>query len=130
MPKETGEKGSRSIRALEILEAMAETTDALSVSEIATATGLPKATAHRLCALLENKGFLAPDIFGKGLFIGHRLRNLALGILAVGGNNAYQHRILSELSNEIGETCNFNVPAGSEILYVDHVEAKWPLRTQ
>ena len=130
MPKETGEKWSRSIRALEILEAKAETTDALFVSEIAAATGMPKATAHRLSALLENKRFLAPDIFGKGLFIGHRLRNLALGILAVGGNNAYQHRILSELSNKIGETCNFNVPAGSEILYVDRVEAKWPLRTQ
>ena len=130
MPKDPVDKGSRSIRALTILEAMAETTDALSVSEIATATGLPKATAHRLCALLENKGFLAPDILGKGLNIGHRLRNLALGILAVGSNNAYQHRILSELSNKIGETCNFNVPAGSEILYVDRVETKWPLRTQ
>ena len=62
MPKETGEKGSRSIRALEILETMAGTIDALSVSEIAAATGLPKATAHRLCALLEHEGFLAADI--------------------------------------------------------------------
>lgn len=124
------DKGSRSIRALKILETMAGTIEALSISEIAAATGLPRATAHRLCALLENEGFLAPDISGKGLFIGHRLRNLALGILAVGGKNAYQHRILSELSNEIGETCNFNVPAGSEILYVDRVEAKWPLSTQ
>ena len=130
MPKKSLDKGSRSIRALEILETMAGTIEALSISEIAAATGLPRATAYRLCALLENEGFLAPDISGKGLFIGHRLRNMALGILAVGGNNAYQHRILSELSNEIGETCNFNVPAGSEILYVDRVEAKWPLSTQ
>ena len=130
MPKKSLDKGSRSIRALKILETMAGTIEALSISEIVAATGLPRATAHRLCALLENEGFLAPDISRKGLFIGHRLRNLALGILAVGGKNAYQHRILSELSNEIGETCNFNVPGGSEILYVDRVEAKWPLSTQ
>jgi DNA-binding IclR family transcriptional regulator len=130
MPKESVDKGSRSIRALTILEAMAGTTDALSVSEIAKATGLPKATAHRLCALLESEGFLVPGFSGKGLDMGHRSRNLALGVLAMGGNNAYQHRILSELSNEIGETCNFNVPAGGEILYVDRVETEWPLRTQ
>ncbi len=130
MLKEPVDKGSRSIRALTILETMIRTTDALSVSEIAEATGLPKATAHRLCALLENEGFLVPEISGKGLSVGHRSRNLALGVLAKGGNNAYQHQVLRELSNEIGETCNFNVPAGSEIPYVDRVEAKWPLRTQ
>ncbi len=130
MPKEPVEKGSRSIRALTILEALAGTTNALSVSEIAKSTGLPKATAHRLCALLENEGFLAPEISKKGLSLGHRSRNLALGVLAKGGNSAYQHRILNELSIEIGETCNFNVPAGGEILYVDRVETKWPLRTQ
>lgn len=130
MLKEPADKGSRSIRALKILEAMAGTSDALSVSEIAKATGLPKATAHRLCALLENEGFLVPDLSNKGLTMGHRTRNLALGVLATGGDNAYQHRILSDLSNEIGETCNFNVPVGSEILYVDRVETEWPLRTQ
>ena len=130
MLKERVDKGSRSIRALKILEAMAGTTDALSVSDIAKATGLPKATVHRLCTLLEKEGFLVPEVSGKGLSMGHRSRNLALGVLAMGGNNAYQHRILSELSSEIGETCNFNVPVGSEILYVDRVETEWPLRTQ
>ena len=130
MPNDPVEKGSRSIRALTILEAMAGTKDALSVSEIAKATGLPKATAHRLCALLENEGYLVPDISAKGLNMGHRSRNLALALLAKEGDNAYQHRILSELSIEIGETCNFNVPAGGEILYVDRVETRWPLRTQ
>ncbi len=130
MLKEPVDKGSRSIRALKILEAMAGTTDALSVSDIAKATGLPKSTAHRLCTLLEKEGFLVPEVSGKGLSMGHRSRNLALGVLAMGGHNAYQHRILSELSSEIGETCNFNVPVGSEILYVDRVETEWPLRTQ
>lgn len=130
MPKATVEKGSRSIRALEILETMAGTIDALSVSEIAAATGLPRSTAHRLCALLENEGFLAADIGGKGLRPGHRMRELSLGIVATGGNYAYRHRILTELSRRIGETCNLNAPMGSEMVYLDRVEAEWPLRTQ
>lgn len=41
----------------------------------------------------------------------------------------YAKVIIADLSIEIGETCNFNVPVGSEILYVDRVETRWPLRT-
>lgn len=130
MPKKSLEKGSRSIRALEILETMAGSIDALSVSEIAAATDLPRATAHRLCALLEHEGFLAADIGGKGLRPGHRMRELSLGMVATGGNYAYRHRILTELSRSIGETCNLNAPMGSEMVYLDRVEAEWPLRTQ
>lgn len=130
MARDNGEKGSRSIRALELLEAVVAAGQAMGVSDMVAATGLPKATVHRLVALLEKEGFLAPDISGKGLTLGHRMHNLALSITAVGGDNAYRHRILTDLSHEIGETCNFNIPAGSEILYVDRVETKWPLRTQ
>jgi IclR family transcriptional regulator, acetate operon repressor len=130
MAKEINEKGSRSVRALEMLEVIVAAEQAMSVSDIMAATGLPKATVHRLCALLEKEGFLGPDISGKGLTVGHRTRNLALGVMSMGGNSAYRHQVLADLSHEIGETCNFNVPVGSEILYVDRVETKWPLRTQ
>ena len=130
MAEDINEKGSRSVRALEMLEVIVAAEQAMGVSDIMTATGLPKATVHRLCALLEKEGFLSPDISGKGLTIGHRTRNLALGVMSMGANSAYRHQILADLSHEIGETCNFNVPAGSEILYVDRVETKWPLRTQ
>ena len=124
------DKISRSIRALEVVEVVVNADRTMTVADIMTATGLPKATVHRLCGVLEQGGFLAPDIGGKGLTIGHRTRDLALGIMALGGVDAYRHRILTELSREIGETCNLNVPAGSEILYVDRVESEWPLRTQ
>lgn len=124
------DKISRSIRALEVVEVVVNADRTMTVADIMTATGLPKATVHRLCGLLEQEGFLAPDIAGKGLTVGHRTRDMALGIMALGGVDAYRHRVLTELSQEIGETCNLNVPVGSEILYVDRVESEWPLRTQ
>ena len=130
MAESGADKGSRSIRALEILEAIIGADRPLGGAELTAATGLPKATVHRLCALLEKEGFLAPDVSGKGLTLGHRVRALGLGIMAMGGADAYRHHILTQLSQEIGETCNFNVPAGSHILYVDRVETEWPLRTQ
>jgi len=124
------EKGSRSIRSLQVLEAMVSADRPMTITEIMKATQLPKATVHRLCALLENEGFLEPEIGGKGLGLGHRARELALGVMALGGVDAYRHRVLMDISREIGETCNLTVPQGSEILYVDRVETEWPLRTQ
>ena len=76
------DKISRSIRALEVVEVVVNADRTMTVADIMTATGLPKATVHRLCGLLEQEGFLAPDIGGKGLTIGHRTRDLALGIMA------------------------------------------------
>ena len=130
MTDQGAEKGSRSLRALELLEVVNKADRPMTISEIIRETGLPKATVHRLCTLLEQEGFLIPEIGGKGLGFGHRTRDMALGIMASGGVDAFRHRILVEVSRDIGETCNLTVPQGSEILYVDRVETEWPLRTQ
>lgn len=124
------EKGSRSIRALEIVEALVKEGRPLSAAKIADVTGLPKATVHRLCALLTETGFVAPVPTGEGLGVGPRLRDLAMATVAVDLDHGQRHRILTDLSQEIGETCNFNIPVGGEMYYIDRVETKWPLRTQ
>jgi DNA-binding IclR family transcriptional regulator len=36
--------------------------------------------------------------------------------------------ILEKLVDEIRETCNFTAPAGNEVVYVERVESRWPLR--
>ena len=124
------EKGSRSIRALEVVEALVNEGRPLSMAGIADATGLPKATVHRLCGLLMENGFVAPVPTGEGISVGHRLRDLAMATIAVDMDHNQRHRVLTDLSHEIGETCNFNIPVGGEMCYIDRVETKWPLRTQ
>jgi DNA-binding IclR family transcriptional regulator len=130
MAKNGDEKGSRSIRALEIAEALVNAGRPLSAAKIADATGLPKATVHRLCGLLVETGFIAPVPTGDGLSVGPRLRELAMATVAVDMEHSQRHRVLTDLSQEIGETCNFNIPIGGEMYYIDRVETKWPLRTQ
>ena len=124
------EKGSRSIRALEVVEALVNEGRPLGAAKITELTGLPKATVHRLCALLSDTGFIAPAASGDGLTVGPRLRELAMATVAVDLEHAQRHRILTDLSSEVGETCNFNIPMGGEMRYIDCVETKWPLRTQ
>jgi DNA-binding IclR family transcriptional regulator len=41
---------------------------------------------------------------------------------------AERHAILARLVESIGETCNFTMLDGTEVLYLDRVEAAWPLR--
>ncbi len=130
MPTESIEKASRSVRALQVMESMAATEQPMSTAEIAVATGLPKATTHRICGLLEKQSFLAADVGGKGYRPGQRMRDLALGIIATGADHAFRHSVLAEVSREIGETCNLNAPMGGEMIYLDRVETEWPLRTQ
>lgn len=124
------DKGSRSIRVLEVLEAVVAADRPLSVSEIVAATGLPKATIHRLCVLLQDEGFLSPDMGGKGLSIGYRTSELALAAIAAEGQQTFRRRVLLELSREVGETCNLAIPVAGEMIYLDRVESEWPLRMQ
>ena len=102
--KQPAEKSSRSIRAVELLEAVSNAGRPITIAEIVDATGLPRATVHRLCDLLQTVGFLVPSISGKGLAIGHRMENLALSVVASGGNHSYRHRVITSLSREIDET--------------------------
>jgi len=130
MTDNKADKASRSIRALEIVETVASANRPVSVGDLVEMTGLPKATLHRLCNLLEAENFLRPDLSGRGYVGGHRLAALARLTLAMSTERSYRHGILAALSKEIGETCNIVIPRGTGMFYSDRVETEWPLRHQ
>lgn len=130
MADNTSEKSSRSVRTLEVIEAIASADRPMTVVDLMEPTGFPKATLHRQCNLLEQEGFIRQDINGRGYVIGHRMRKLAHLTLATTAEHTYRHGILSTVSQEIGETCNIVIPLGIEMFYSDRVETKWPLRHQ
>lgn len=61
------------------------------------------------------------------LAVAHALNLLLAG---AGGQRAALHAILEELADNVGETCNINIPDGNAMRYLDRVEARWPLRLQ
>lgn len=124
------DKTSRSVRALEVVEAVVQADRPMTVVDLVEPTGLPKATLHRQCNLLEAEGFICQDLGGRGYVGGKRLRKLAHMTLAATGERTYRHGILTAVSHEIGETCNIVIPRGIEMFYSDRVETKWPLRHQ
>ncbi|MCP4391957.1 MAG: IclR family transcriptional regulator [Gammaproteobacteria bacterium] len=124
------ERGSTTERVLDILDTVAASTKPLSATEINEVLNLPKATAHRLCAKLEARGYLLKRIDGKSYQAGNRLFDVAVGVLANSRFGATRHAILTELSEKVGETCNIAYPDGLYMAYSDRVETKAPLRLQ
>lgn len=123
-----GTKGSTVTRVLDILDTVAAAERPLSSKEIAETLAIPKASVHRLCAALEDHGYLQTRLSGRGLQAGHRLNQLALGVLSAAPFQAQRRAVLKTLSEDIGETCNIAVPDGAEMIYFDRAETHWPVR--
>jgi IclR family acetate operon transcriptional repressor len=124
------ERGSTIDRVLDILDTVAASTKPLSATDINEVLNLPKATAHRLCAKLEARGYLLKRIDGKSYQPGNRLYDVAVGVLANARFSASRHAILTALSEKVGETCNIAYPDGLSMAYSDRVETRAPLRLQ
>ncbi len=127
---DTSNAGSRSIRVLELLDVVCGMDRPATAIDIEVASGLPKATVHRLCNLLLEEGYLRRDINGRGYEAGERFAQLALKLLANQSGRGERHAILKSLTREIGETCNIALPQATSMQYLDRVESEWPLRIQ
>jgi len=105
----------KAVAVLDALEA-----GPLSLPQLVDATGLPRATAHRLAAALEVHGFVARD--GDCRFqLGARLSQPSLPTLA--------RPALEALRDATGESVQLYVRRGDQRLCVDALESPHGLRT-
>ncbi len=123
-------KGSRSIRVLDVIEAICQLDRPATIADVVAGSGLPKATVHRLCNLLAEEGYIRRDVENRGFEIGARFARLAMKSLGNAGARAERHAILESLVHDIGETCNLAMPDATSMIYLDRVESEWPLRIQ
>ena len=120
--------GSSAERSLRLLSLLANEGRALSLADLAARLALPKGTAHRICTQLLAGGFLARDVDERSFIVGPALRRLAFDTLNHGVVRGLRHEVLAALVAQVGETCNFTTLDGTQVLYLDRVEAQWPLR--
>lgn len=120
--------GSSAERSLRLLALLAHEGRALSLAELAAQLALPKGTVHRICTQLLATRFLARDVDERSFIVGTAMRQMAFDTLNHGTVRGLRHGVLAELVQQVGETCNFTTLDGAQVLYLDRVEAKWPLR--
>jgi IclR family transcriptional regulator, acetate operon repressor len=115
------------LRAFALLERIARADAPLTLREATEGSALPKPTVHRMLATLQRAGLVTREAEGR-VAPGPRLARLALDALLNASVRAPRHAILSALAETVGETVNLTMLEGSEVVYLDRIEAAWPLR--
>jgi DNA-binding IclR family transcriptional regulator len=126
--KETGGRRSVVFRVLDLIQLVAASPQPMTLAEIGTALKLPKPTVHRLCVRLEEARYLTREPGRYRYRVGPATERLAFNAIRRGSASVQWRLILERLVDDIRETCNFTAPAGNEVVYVERVESRWPLR--
>jgi IclR family acetate operon transcriptional repressor len=127
---EIASETSSTLKAFGVLEVLVRAGRAVTLSELIQATELPKPTLHRTLALFEEAGFLAREPGGRAYIIGDRLSRFGLDVLRNDGAATERRIVLRRVVSEIGESCNLAVLHKGALVYLDRIEANWPLRLQ
>jgi DNA-binding IclR family transcriptional regulator len=124
------ETGRRSVvfRVLDLIQLVAAAPQPMTLAEIGVELNLPKPTVHRLCVRLEQTRYLAREPGRHRYRVGPAVERLAFNAIRRGSASVQWRLILERLVDDIRETCNFTAPAGNEVIYVERVESRWPLR--
>ncbi len=111
-------------RAVELLQHLGERPADLTVAELASEAGMPTSTAYRLLGELEQHGLVQRGA-DSTVVLGTRL--VALGRTAEAGLRerlvAPASALITELSEEVGETAILTAPCGLEALVLHVAEA-------
>jgi IclR family transcriptional regulator, acetate operon repressor len=124
----TRDESSAVARALAMLAHVARADGPVTLAALSEALRLPKASAHRIASHLERNGMLLREPRGRRYSIGQQFVSMAVSTLTHSAARGARRAILQALVDEIGETCNITMMDGANVIYVDRVEAHWPLR--
>jgi DNA-binding IclR family transcriptional regulator len=119
---------SSTLRAFALLERIASAPESPTLEELTRASGLPKPTVHRILRLLMRGGLIEREVHDKRYAVGARVCALALAVHMRSPRRRERHAILARLVDTIGETCNFTMQDGNEVVYLDRVETSANVR--
>lgn len=116
------------LRAVSVLEALVAADRPAALAELTGMVRLPKPTLYRMLGMLESAGLVVREPGARKYAPGPRLAALGRNVMLNASLRAERGAVLARLVEEIGETCNFTMLDGAQVVYVDRVEAAWPLR--
>jgi IclR family acetate operon transcriptional repressor len=112
-------------RAFDLLERLADAGGEASLSELATTSGLPLPTIHRLIRTLVTSGYVRQNS-NRRYTLGSRL--IRLGESASRQFGTWARPYLTQLVDQVKETANLAVLDGDEVVYVSQVPSKHSMR--
>jgi len=119
---------SATLRAFTVLDHIAASEEPPTLEELTRAIGLPKPTVFRILRLLMRGGLVQREVHEKRYLVGERVSALALHVQMQSPRRRERRAILARLVEAIGETCNFTMLDGTEVVYLDRVETSANVR--
>ena len=115
------------LKALDVLECLAQSDVPLSAQDVALRTGLSRTTAYRLLTTMSARGYVVAGDDAR-FRLGAGLLRLATAVLEHLNLPEVAAPELHEVNRETGETTYLGILDQGEVLYVARVESPQPIR--
>lgn len=127
---DTSDKGTGSAleRALAMLDVVLSTEDSVGLSELSARLQIPRQSTHRILAQLLDLGLLQRHLTKDRFTVGNRLRHLAMKAIYQSHATGPFHAIIEQMAEATQETCALGVLDQNQVLIIDSVESRLPLR--
>lgn len=109
-------------KGLRVIECFSADTPRLSITDVAGATGLDRATARRCLLTLHAEGYAEYD--GKFFTLTPKTLRLGMGALASLPLPQIVQPWLDQLAEQIGQSCSVSILDGGEIVYIARAAQK------
>lgn len=116
------------VKGLKVLEALAVSDGACSLTDLASQCGMSKSNAHRLLRTLEECGYVRRSSDGRRYEASLRLWELGIRVSAKLDLRAVASSHLRELAMKTRETAHLSVLDGVEALYIDRADGTHAVR--
>jgi DNA-binding IclR family transcriptional regulator len=110
-------------RAIDVLEALAQYPDGVTITGLASSIRLPKSSVFRVLSTLRERGYVLQNQASERYSLGFRFLSLARAVAQEGDLRNVATEYLHRLRDETGETVHLAVPVGFSMIYIDKVES-------
>lgn len=102
-------KSATALRALKVLEALAQSRGALSAAEVANIIGAERTTAYRMLMTLIEAGYVVRDQGARAYRLGYKVLTLSRALLSGNEKIELVATCLREISAQTGEAAHYSV---------------------
>ncbi len=116
------------VRALRLLQEVADAGDGITLTEVANRVGLPVSSAHRLLSTLQLEGFVRFDGERTLWFVGVKAFTVGNAFLRARDLVQVARPYMRGLMEQCDETVNLAVEDGGQIIYLAQIECRQMMR--
>jgi len=115
-------------RAFLLLEALADSSKGLSISEISRQTGWPKSSIFNILTTLKQDGYVAQDPESSRYRMTIKLFSLGGAVVERLDIRRLAYPLLTDLMEKTGETVNLGILDGTEAIYLETIAGPGAIR--